>query len=111
MAIFWDVAPCSLVDTDPCFRDAKCLHHQGDRVTFQNSAVFVLFTKSERSVSNVTVEVSTIQLRNWEIPSLNPGPETDYLRISRGYLSSSQTSAGLVPQNSLLPSTSFCVYH
>jgi hypothetical protein len=30
MAIFWDVAPCSLVDTDKCFRGAYFLHHQGD---------------------------------------------------------------------------------
>jgi hypothetical protein len=30
MAVFWDVAPCSLVDIDWCFRGAYCLHHQGD---------------------------------------------------------------------------------
>jgi hypothetical protein len=29
MAVFWDVAPCSLVDTDRRFRGAYCLHHQG----------------------------------------------------------------------------------
>jgi hypothetical protein len=29
MAVFWDVAPCSLVDVDWCFRGAYCLHHQG----------------------------------------------------------------------------------
>jgi hypothetical protein len=28
--VFWDVAPCSHVEFDPCFRDAYCLHHQGD---------------------------------------------------------------------------------
>jgi hypothetical protein len=26
MAIFWDVAECSLVDIDQHFRDAYCLH-------------------------------------------------------------------------------------
>jgi hypothetical protein len=31
-AVFWDVAPCSLVDTDQRFRGAYCLHHQGDGV-------------------------------------------------------------------------------
>jgi hypothetical protein len=30
MAVFWDVAPCSLIDTDRHFRGAYCLHHQGD---------------------------------------------------------------------------------
>jgi hypothetical protein len=29
MAVFWDVAPCSLVEIDSRFRDALCLHHQG----------------------------------------------------------------------------------
>jgi hypothetical protein len=28
--VFWDVASCGLVDTDRRFRDAYCLHHQGD---------------------------------------------------------------------------------
>jgi hypothetical protein len=29
MAVFWDVTPCSLVDTDQCFRGSYCLHHHG----------------------------------------------------------------------------------
>jgi hypothetical protein len=28
-AVFWDVAPCSLVDVYRRFRDDSCLHHQG----------------------------------------------------------------------------------
>jgi hypothetical protein len=28
MAVFWDVAPCSLVDTDRRFRGAYYLYHQ-----------------------------------------------------------------------------------
>jgi hypothetical protein len=28
MVVFWDVALCSLVDTDGCSRGACCLHHQ-----------------------------------------------------------------------------------
>jgi hypothetical protein len=27
MTVFWDVAPCSLIQTDPCFGGAYCLHH------------------------------------------------------------------------------------
>jgi hypothetical protein len=30
MAVFWVVAPCSLVDVYRRFRGASCLHHQGD---------------------------------------------------------------------------------
>jgi hypothetical protein len=31
MAIFWVVAPCSLVEVYKLFRGPCCLHHQGDR--------------------------------------------------------------------------------
>jgi hypothetical protein len=27
---FWDSVMCSLVEVDQCFKDAYCLHHQGD---------------------------------------------------------------------------------
>jgi hypothetical protein len=30
MAVFWVVAPCSLVELYRRFRGAYCLHHQGD---------------------------------------------------------------------------------
>jgi hypothetical protein len=30
IAIFWDVAPCSLVDADRRFRGTYSLHYQGD---------------------------------------------------------------------------------
>jgi hypothetical protein len=30
MTVFWNVAPCSLVEIDRRFRDSYCLHHQGD---------------------------------------------------------------------------------
>jgi hypothetical protein len=28
MTVFWDVAPCSLIEIDQCFRGAYCFHHQ-----------------------------------------------------------------------------------
>jgi hypothetical protein len=28
MAVFWDIALCTLVDIDQCFRGAYCVHHQ-----------------------------------------------------------------------------------
>jgi hypothetical protein len=30
MAVFWVVAPCSLVEVYRCFRGTHSLHHQGD---------------------------------------------------------------------------------
>jgi hypothetical protein len=30
MTVFWDTVMCSLVEIDPCFRGAYCLHHQGN---------------------------------------------------------------------------------
>jgi hypothetical protein len=30
MTVFWDVALCSLVETNRRFRDTHCLHYQGD---------------------------------------------------------------------------------
>jgi hypothetical protein len=33
MTVFWDVAPCSLVEVYECLRGAYCVHHQGDEAT------------------------------------------------------------------------------
>jgi hypothetical protein len=30
MAVFWDVALCSLVEIDLSFKGAHCFHHQAD---------------------------------------------------------------------------------
>jgi hypothetical protein len=32
MAVFWVVAPCSLVEVYQRFRGPCCLHHQGDEI-------------------------------------------------------------------------------
>jgi hypothetical protein len=43
MAVFWDVAPCSLVEIDRSFREAYCLYHQSDGLnsaTFQKTIIF-----------------------------------------------------------------------
>jgi hypothetical protein len=32
MTVFWDVAPCSLVEIDRRFSGAYCLHHQDDGI-------------------------------------------------------------------------------
>jgi hypothetical protein len=40
MAVFWDVAPCSLVDINRRFREAYFFHHHG--ATSQKTAIFIL---------------------------------------------------------------------
>jgi len=30
MTPFWDMAPCSLIEVDLCFRGGYCFPHQGD---------------------------------------------------------------------------------
>jgi hypothetical protein len=45
MAVFWVVAPCSLVEVYQRFRGPCCLHHQGYEwfiATTQNTAIFIL---------------------------------------------------------------------
>jgi hypothetical protein len=49
MAVFWVVAPCSLVEVYWRFRDPCCLHHQGD---------------SSRFIALMTVAVSTYNNNN-----------------------------------------------
>jgi hypothetical protein len=48
MAAFWDVAPCSLVDINQSFRDAYCLHHQGDHHLYLPDYM-VLLSRSQPS--------------------------------------------------------------
>jgi hypothetical protein len=42
MAVFWVVAPCSLVEVYRRFRGACCRHHQGDPDDGGNKRTFVL---------------------------------------------------------------------
>jgi hypothetical protein len=67
MAVFWVVAPCSLVEVYQRFRGPCCLHHQGDFTrlhgsTTQKTAIFNLlevqikiskFYKERLAVQNV----------------------------------------------------------
>jgi hypothetical protein len=49
MTVFWDLAPCSLVEDYRRFRSACCFHHQGDRpdgATSQKTVILMLFISS-----------------------------------------------------------------
>jgi hypothetical protein len=43
MAVFWDVAPCSLVEVYRRFRGACCLHHQGGLKVFEDKVLRIIF--------------------------------------------------------------------
>jgi hypothetical protein len=46
--VFWDVAPCSLVEIFRRFRGACCLHHLGDEKAAGTSETSVDFYQSTR---------------------------------------------------------------
>jgi hypothetical protein len=50
MTVFYDVAPCSLVEIGRRFRDAYCLHHQGALImeTVIISETMVIFYQTAR---------------------------------------------------------------
>jgi hypothetical protein len=43
MAVFWVVAPCSLVEVYQRFRGPCCLHHQGDAIYIENNLGTIRF--------------------------------------------------------------------
>jgi hypothetical protein len=47
MAVFWVVAPCSLVEVYRPFRGAYCLHHQGDEAA-RTAVILVNFYQTTR---------------------------------------------------------------
>jgi hypothetical protein len=50
MAVFWVVAPCSLVEVYQRFRVPCCLHHQGDnKEAARNSETLINFYQTTRS--------------------------------------------------------------
>jgi hypothetical protein len=66
MTVFWDIAPCSLVETGRHFRDVYCLHHQGDEMmvvsTSETSVNFYQTTlrniPEEASSGNISIFLS-----------------------------------------------------
>jgi hypothetical protein len=49
MTVFWDIALCSVVDINQCFRGTYCLHHQGYELFI--SLMIEAVSSTERSVS------------------------------------------------------------
>jgi hypothetical protein len=48
MAVFWNVAPCSLLGIDRRFRGANCFHHQGVDGGITSSEISVNFYQTAR---------------------------------------------------------------
>jgi hypothetical protein len=61
MAVFWVVAPCSVVEVYQRFRGPCCLHHQGDGATTQKTAIFVMclgfFFETHLMMSLVVIKI------------------------------------------------------
>jgi hypothetical protein len=72
MAVFWDVAPCGLLQTDRRFRGAYCLHHRGDRtlyqgVSFFGSAMFLMLLNDAIPIAHsLLYSLQCCQWRNGE---------------------------------------------
>jgi hypothetical protein len=47
MTVFWDVAPCSLVEIDRRFTGAYCLHYEGDEAV-STSETLINFYETTR---------------------------------------------------------------
>jgi hypothetical protein len=71
IAVFWDAALCSLVDTDPCFRGAYCLHHQLIMEAGSSSKMSVKYTRQksvtyyQKAAIFILVTVKSLNL-NWQ---------------------------------------------
>jgi hypothetical protein len=58
MAVFWVVAPCSLVEVYQRFRGPCCLHHQGDEASPEprrQSSTLLMFKEVVDLVTNETI--------------------------------------------------------
>jgi hypothetical protein len=54
MAVFWDVVLCSLLDVDRCFREAYCLHHQGDESEIDMMMEAVSSSETQVNIHQIT---------------------------------------------------------
>jgi hypothetical protein len=89
MAVFWDVAPCSLVEVGRCFRGANCLHHQGKlwsiSTRLHNANGFLghgghpdwlpLFENVKDSQTTTTCRAVRTVLKDWFAASIRKLPE------------------------------------
>jgi hypothetical protein len=53
ITVFWDVAPCSVVDNHQRFTDAHCFHHQDDETAFLKHPS--VSTKLQGATSQTTI--------------------------------------------------------
>jgi hypothetical protein len=87
MAVFWDVAPCSLVDTERSFRGGYSFHHQGDAPLKRRT----ISTRLHGATAQKTAIFTLVAVRTWNVnyekvlmlifipPSLDSGPEDKIL--------------------------------
>jgi hypothetical protein len=71
MTVFWDVAPCCLVEIDRCFSGAYCLGHQGDYKTPMKRRSVSARLRSSTSKKRVDSIHSYILARKLKLNSIN----------------------------------------
>jgi hypothetical protein len=72
MAVFWVVAPCSLLEIYQRFRGPCCVHHQGDDIKF-----IALMMEAARSSETLVNFYQTTQCYNPEDSHLQNGSLVD----------------------------------
>jgi hypothetical protein len=76
MAVFWDVAPYSLVENDQRFRGAYCLHHQ-----CKHSKRLSVSTRLHDATSQKTSHLHTRHRENLKSHLLKPKSRALYVRV------------------------------
>jgi hypothetical protein len=65
MSVFWDVAPCSLVDIDRSFRGSYCLHHQVESLQRIGHRFCSILKRSDSHTHLLWAEHSLFMSRHW----------------------------------------------
>jgi hypothetical protein len=64
MIVFWNVVPCSLVETDPHFRDDYCLCHQGtdDRGSKYLKMLVIFYKIKWHNISEDILKIAVLRI-------------------------------------------------
>jgi hypothetical protein len=69
---FWDTAPCSFVETDRRFKEAYCIHHEGDefiacpvRLSSSNLVLLILCLSNASLKSNNNMNLAQIVTKSY----------------------------------------------
>jgi hypothetical protein len=67
MTVFWDAAPCSLVETDRCFEGTYCLHHHSSTL-----CLIYLFITHDSNLVSLGVTTPAVGISSSNTQSVKP---------------------------------------